>query len=707
MSHRIMEHPVLDKKRDPVITFLFNGKELKALENEMISSALFASGIHEFGKHHMDDSPQGIFCANGQCGQCLVLVDGIPKKACLTPVTQGMKVESMNGLPPLPPDDRPVHLRDIQVENIEVLIVGAGPAGLAAAMELGAMDVPTIIADDKDILGGKLILQTHNFFGSKKGCFAGMRGAEIASYLAQGVSALPSVDIWMDSPVVGVFSEGVVGVAKAGSYRLLQPRYFIVGTGAREKMLAFPGCDLPGIYGAGAFQTLVNRDLVKAADKLFIVGGGNVGLIAAYQALQAGIDVLGIVEALPRCGGYKVHLDKIKRLGVPIYTSHTIQEAMGKDRLDKVAITRIDSSFKPIEGTRKEFSVDTLLIAVGLSPVNELYDKAKEFGINAVSIGDTQEIAEASAAMFSGKIAGRRILEEMGHSVIVPRRWDEMLDILRKKPGPVHDFRMDTQDEGIYPIIRCIQEIPCNPCSEVCPLGSITIPTSVIEDLPAFKGECVGCGRCVAICPGLAINLVDRRYDPGKEKALVILPWEMPRGTIDPGMKVNVTGFEGEVMGQGKVVAIKGAEWQNRRQLVSLEVPWDLADGVAGIRTYGNEPLGREVGQAENERLVQGDEDIIICRCERITKGDILREIRAGVRDMNDLKARLRVGMGPCGGKTCIPLIEQLFRWEGVKADNIAPHVNRPFFQEIPMDIFFRTSVQKSGEDLNESGGEN
>ena len=107
-------------------------------------------------------------------------------------------------------------------------------------------------------------------------------------------------------------------------YVLIDPQVVLVATGAREKFLAFKGNTLPGVYGAGAFQTLVNRDLVRPAEKLFIVGGGNVGLIAGYHALQAGIGVVGLVEALPKCGGYKVHKDKLVRMGVPIYTSHTV-----------------------------------------------------------------------------------------------------------------------------------------------------------------------------------------------------------------------------------------------------------------------------------------------------------------------------------------------------------------------------------------------
>jgi len=98
-------------------------------------------------------------------------------------------------------------------------------------------------------------------------------------------------------------------------------------------------------------------DLVKPAEKLFIIGGGNVGLIAGYHALQAGIGVVGLVEALPQCGGYKVHKDKLVRMGVPIYTSHTVLSANGSEKVESVTIAKVDEKFKPIAGTEKSLNV--------------------------------------------------------------------------------------------------------------------------------------------------------------------------------------------------------------------------------------------------------------------------------------------------------------------------------------------------------------
>jgi len=688
VESRIKKHPILSiDETSKYVTFTFNGQELKAKSGEVISSALFAHGIHIFGHHNKDNSPQGMFCANGQCAQCLVIADGIPVKSCITPVAEGMKVESLEGLPELLKEDKVVKSGgNVPIVDTQVLIIGGGPAGMSAAIELGKMGVQCIICDDKQVLGGKLSLQTHNFFGSIRDCFAGTRGMDIGDNLSALVENEKIIDVWTNSPVAGVFVDGLIGVVKDGKYTPIKPERTLVTTGAREKTLAFPGCDLPGVYGAGAFQTLVNRDLIKPTDKLFIVGGGNVGLIGAYHALQAGIDVIGIVEALPQCGGYKVHLDKIKRLGIPIYTSHTVLRAEGNDHLERITISKVDNKFRPIEGTEVIFEADTLLIAVGLTPVDELRKQAEKFGLKTYAAGDADIIAEASAAIISGRMAAREILLDMGFEVEVPPEWEEMIDILRSRPGPVKDLHPIPKDKEIYPVIRCAQEIPCNPCTEVCVLQSIKIKEPTIMGRPQFEGNCLGCTRCVSICPGLAITLVDKRYDNTKKTARVVIPWEMPEGTIRIGEEVTTTGMEGEAIGKAKVIGKKKSKWQNRRVLVSIEVPFKDANNVAGIRI--KEPLVKKNVTAVKTAV---NDDVIICRCERVTKKEIVDYIKkTGTKDINAVKAALRVGMGPCGGKTCTELVMRIFRELGIDFKDVESPVDRPFTQEVSLKAFLR-----------------
>jgi thioredoxin reductase/Pyruvate/2-oxoacid:ferredoxin oxidoreductase delta subunit len=557
----IKEHPILAVEEVELVEFYWAGKKLQARKGETISTALFANAVRIFGHHPKDDSPQGIFCANGQCSQCLVIADGCPVKSCMERVESGMKIEPVEGHPKLPDVDEPPELHDVQVLDVECLIIGGGPAGLSAAIELGKAGVQTLVIDDKHKLGGKLVLQTHKFFGSMADCYAGMRGIEIGEVLEEEARRFESVECWVNTNAVAVFSDQKVGVVRDGQcYMLIKPKMLLVAAGAREKSLIFKGNSLPGVYGAGAFQTLVNRDLVRAAEKLFIVGGGNVGLIAGYHALQAGISVVGLVEALPECGGYKVHKDKLVRFGVPIYTSHTVVSANGEESVESVTIAQIDSDWKAIPGTEKSYACDTVLIAVGLDPVDEFYHKAKDFGMNGFAAGDAQEIAEASAAMFSGKIQGRQIARALGKDVEeTPDQWMETEQVLKSKPGTTREEEIPDKEEGIFPVFHCSQEIPCNPCISVCPVHGITVGDD-IRNTPTFIGDeiaevCSGCGQCVTICPGLAVTLVDYRKDP--ENPIVTIAHEFAKESVKKGDKVTVLDTVGGVLGTCEVEKVR------------------------------------------------------------------------------------------------------------------------------------------------------
>jgi NADPH-dependent 2,4-dienoyl-CoA reductase/sulfur reductase-like enzyme/Fe-S-cluster-containing hydrogenase component 2/bacterioferritin-associated ferredoxin len=680
-NHRIRSHPILAIPKRREIPFTFDSKPFLAYEDEVITSALIAGGVASFGKHPKDFGPQGIFCANGQCSQCLVLADGVPVKGCMAQVMPGMVVQSLVGLPKLPADDSRIETHEIPIRKVKALIIGAGPAGINAAIELGRADVDTLLIDDKHELGGKLTLQTHGFFGSVADCWAGTRGIDIAKILTDEVERHPSVDIWLDASAVGLFEDKKIGVVKGGRYVLVEPEILLVSTGAREKNLAFPGCDLPGVYGAGAFQTLVNRDLVRSAERLFIVGGGNVGLIAGYHAIQAGIEVVGLVEALPKCGGYKVHEDKLKRLGVPIWTSHTVARVDGDEKAESVTIAAVDDRWQPVKGTERTFDIDTLLIAVGLSPVDELLLKAKNYGLPVWAAGDAEEIAEASAAIFSGRITGRKMLRHLGYDAAIPEEWHNTQDVLRSKPGERIQFAVPEKHGSVYPVIRCVEEIPCDPCQEACPIHSIDMPDGRIMAQPEFLGQCVGCSQCVVACPGLAIVLVDERADPSRKTALITLPWEISDGVVKPGDRVETVGFEAWPVGKGTVKAVKRSPAHDRRRLVMIEVPYEDRHEVAGFRIQPDIPPVSE-GEAPD------DGEIIICRCERVTKREIVEQIRSGVRDMNQLKATIRTGMGACGGKTCTELILRIFREEGVALKDVAQFTPRPFVSEVPLKDF-------------------
>ena len=683
---RIKQHPILPIPERGEIDFYWQEQKLGALNGETIASALFANGIRVFGHHARDHSPQGLFCANGQCSQCMVLANGKPVKACMEIVEESMQINPLEGLPELPKIDQVPPLKAIADIEIPVLIIGGGPSGLSAAIELGKRGVKVLLVDDKHRLGGKLVLQTHRFFGSTSAVYAGTRGIDIATRLEEDLRQYSSVEIWTRSTCLAVFSDQKVGILKNGDeYVLVKPQMLLVASGAREKFIACKGNTLPGVFGAGAFQTLVNRDLVKPAEKLFIVGGGNVGLIAGYHALQAGIGVVGLAEALPECGGYKVHKDKLTRMGVPIYTSHTVLSANGDGKVESVTIAKVDKNFVPIPGTEKSFECDSVLVAVGLDPVNEFYLKAKDFGVNVLVAGDAEEIAEASAAIFSGKIRGVEIAQALGIATEeIPRSWYRTSEILKSRPGRTISEELPEVTTGVMPIIHCTQEIPCNPCSSLCPHGLIYVDTKDIRQIPSFLGNsycCEACERCVAGCPGLAITLVDSRAN--SSLPTVSIPYEFTREEIRKSDVVTVLDTEGLALAKLEVQSVYTVSDIDRTLVVQVQAPHEIANRIAGIQVQ--EP---SVTQPLDQYIDHIADDMIVCRCERVTAGELRDLIRHGYRDMNEIKIVTRAGMGACGSKTCNAIIHRLFKEEGIANEEITEGTKRPVFVEVELGTF-------------------
>ncbi|PKN98205.1 MAG: sulfurtransferase [Chloroflexi bacterium HGW-Chloroflexi-4] len=682
-DYRISKHPILNIPIRNAISFTWQGKALPAMQGETIASALFANGIKIFGHHHKDKSPLGIFCANGQCSQCMVIADGLPVKACMHTITDGMQVFPNDGDPVLPEVKTQPTFNPVPEINVPVLIIGGGPAGLSAAIELGKLGINALLVDDKHRLGGKLVLQTHRFFGSADAVYAGTRGIDIATILEKDLSQYPSIEVWLQSTCLAVYSDQKVGILKnASEYVLVNPEILLVACGAREKFLAFKGNTLPGVYGAGAFQTLVNRDLVKPAEKLFIVGGGNVGLIAGYHALQAGINVIGLVEALPECGGYKVHKDKLVRMGVPIHTSHTILSANGVENVESVSIAAVDENFVPIPGSEQSFECDAILIAVGLDPVSEFYQKAVDFNMKAFVAGDAEEIAEASAAIFSGKIKGLEIAQAMGKDIgEIPASWYRTGAILKSRPGNVFTEDLPNLAEGVVPIFHCSQEIPCDPCSSLCPHGLIIVDKEDIRSVPSFVGNnycCEVCEKCVAGCPGLAITLVDYRTNP--EKPIVSIPYEFSSEMITRDDIVTILDTEGNSLCDTEVFDIHSIKTSDRTMIIQVETDKEMAPHIAGIRIQSP-----RISQPMFQYVNHVTDDTIVCRCEHVSAGEIRALIRQGYKDINEIKTVTRACMGACGAKTCASLIRRIFREEGIPNDKIIDPSKRPLFIEVSL----------------------
>ena len=323
-------------------------------------------------------------------------------------------------------------------KEVEILVIGAGPAGLSAAIEAAKYGADVLVVDENDKPGGQLFKQIHKFFGSRRHK-AGVRGIDIGTELLEEVEKL-GVEVMLNTVAYGIYpnDEGVALAVNSEEGLIVHPQKVIMATGASENPLAFPGWTLPGVVGAGAIQTMINVHRVPVGERVLMIGSGNVGLIVTYQLLQAGIDVAGIVEAAPQVGGYGVHSAKVRRAGVPVYTGHTVLEAVPNEDMSGVkgaVIAKVDEKFQPIKGTEQYIACDTIGIAVGLTPdialpamadvtfVNggrlgslvPMHDRNMETTREGIYVaGDSAGVEEASSAIEEGKLAGIAAAEALG-----------------------------------------------------------------------------------------------------------------------------------------------------------------------------------------------------------------------------------------------------------------------------------------------------
>jgi sarcosine oxidase subunit alpha len=323
------------------------------------------------------------------------------------------------------------------LKEVDVAVIGAGPAGLAAALACAEAGVSTLLIDGNDAPGGQLVKQTHKFFGSERQ-HAGTRGIQIPDIFTGKLADYPNVEIMWNTNASGFYDSGELVIEDEKRFMKILPKRVIVATGASERFLMFRNNDLPGVYGAGAVQTLMNVYGVVPGDRVLMVGSGNIGLIVSYQLIQAGVEVAAVIEAAPCIGGYLVHAAKLRRAGVPILTSHTILAASGEESVTGATIARVDKDWQAVPGTERVVKCDVICLAVGLMPLVDVLWQAgcemkyvPELGghvpvrdenmrtsnSRVYAAGDSGGVEEASSAMVTGEIAGISAAKSLGHQV--------------------------------------------------------------------------------------------------------------------------------------------------------------------------------------------------------------------------------------------------------------------------------------------------
>jgi sarcosine oxidase subunit alpha len=474
---RIYDHPILKFERGAEVTIYLDGKPLKAYETETIAAAIYANGYREFSKSIKYRRPRGFYCAIGRCSSCMMEVDGVPNvRTCIHPVKEGMQIKRqrylVDNLNPilnqmkLSPDKyltmftRPKEIygpamkvmrqmtglgaykreapresstspqNEIPLYETEFLVIGGGPAGLSASIEAGKQGVDCIVVDDKQQLGGQLIKQTHPFFSDVKYA-AGKRGYQLGAELIEEISKLENVRAFIGTTAVAYYPEDNMVLLKQGAGIIkIRAEKYLLSTGAIEKNLVFENNDLPGVYGAGGTQTLLNVYGVKPGNKGIIIGTGNVALIVAYHLIQAGIEVSGVyAPSFKRVKGYLVHAAKIRRHGIPIVTRHTIKKALGSKYVEGAVMTGLDENYDPIKSSEFTVNCDFICVGVGLIPSYDLVQLFKAKMVNnrnlggfvpirdkqyritnrAYIAGDCGSIEEATTAVLQGKLVGLNV----------------------------------------------------------------------------------------------------------------------------------------------------------------------------------------------------------------------------------------------------------------------------------------------------------
>lgn len=550
---KIKKHPVLEVPvRDRVI-FKYNGQEVEGEKGYTIAAALHRAGfpVHS---HSLDGRERSLECGIGKCGACEMLVDGKIRRICITKVDGVKEVREVTEDFMARKVKQPVADKK-KILRTTVVIIGAGPAGLAVREEFNKYGVDNIVIDNNDKTGGQFTMQTHQFFFfEKEKRFGGMRGFDIARTLA----GENTDGIYLNSTVWDLLEGKRVAVKNIQTEEIffVDADYLVVATGAVPFMPAFENDDLPGVYTAAVVQKMMNSELTLLGKNVLTIGAGNIGYLTSYQLMQAGAHVKAILEAMPREGGFPVQANRVRRLAIPILTSHMLLKAIPNKEHNGIvgAVIARCENFRPVPGTEKVIEgIDVINICTGLIPDNQLLTKGKEvFGGRCFAAGDAIRIGEGTSAVLKGRHTAMQIMMELG----VRLDYDDYLllskEYIDSQQHPVKVLEEPRLPEESRRLTRgfvqadCLYGFACNPCSFACPHGAITkTSTSTVPVIDYDK--CIGCMECVYQCPGLAIF----GYDLRKDNLFLPIEYEAHEGA-----EVYLVNNNGEILGEGKIEKI-------------------------------------------------------------------------------------------------------------------------------------------------------
>ncbi|MEG0796125.1 MAG: FAD-dependent oxidoreductase [Odoribacter sp.] len=659
---KIKKHPVLEVPVREKVIFKYNGQEIEGEKGYTIAAALHQAGfpVHS---HSLDGRERSLECGIGKCGACEMLVDGKIRRICVTKV-DGIKEVSEVSEDFMAKKQKNSVVDKKRILRTTVVIIGAGPAGLAVREEFNKYGVDNIVIDNNDKTGGQFTMQTHQFFFfEKEKRFGGMRGFDIAKTLA----GENTEGIYLNSTVWDLLEGKRVAVKNIQTEEVfyVDADYLVVATGAVPFMPAFENDDLPGVYTAAVVQKMMNSELTLLGKNVLTIGAGNIGYLTSYQLMQAGAHVKAILEAMPKEGGFPVQANRVRRLAIPILTSYMLLKAVPNKQRNGIigAVVARCENFRPIPGTEKLIEgIDVINICTGLIPDNQLLTKGKEvFGGHCYAAGDAIRIGEGTSAVLKGRHTAIQIMMELGIKIdydaylLLSKEYIDSqqhpVKILEEPNLPSEERRLSRG----FVQADCLYGFACNPCSFACSHGAIIkSSTSAVPEIDYNK--CIGCMECVYQCPGLAIFGYDLRKDN------LFLPIEYE---VQEGAEVYLVNNNGEILGEGKIEKIlHKPNKTNVARVKSLTIQGDALTRVRGFVVKENYPEPLPLKPLLDD--IEGP--TYICHCDDVKLEEVLQMI--GDRSfisIDEVKHTTHLGMGPCRGKRCIPRLRAALRSRGIE----------------------------------------
>lgn len=388
------------------------------------------------------------------------------------------------------------------MRTVEVAVVGAGPAGLSAAVEASRVGAEVVLVDQYFRAGGQYFRQLPPGFEGNGRPDWGDDEATGRMLLRDVRSA--NIELLTDTTVFALYPGKTLALARDDSFFRLKAQKLILATGAYERPVPFPGWTLPGVFTAGGMQTLVKIQRVLPGRRILVAGSGPMLYLVAAMLVDAGAEVVALAEAAQLRTGWRQiprlwrnwqpllrgmeYLKQLRDAGVPVLTGHTILRAAGSDQVEQAVVTEVDDDWHPVAGTEQTYDVDAVCVSFGFLPSIELarlagcdmiyepglggfvpeHDEEMETSESGLFVaGEVAGIGGAGIALAQGKIAGIAAARQLGYTDDAA---NQRLQAAYKELAGLEEFRAAMHDmfalrPGIWDLMQD-DTIVCR-CQEV------------------------------------------------------------------------------------------------------------------------------------------------------------------------------------------------------------------------------------------------